>query len=59
MNVGTFMFCPLMADITSTCCLGAPALARAQLKAEVFKTIDGNIIVENEFLHFLAMSIRT
>ncbi|XP_057695242.1 zinc finger protein 184-like [Corythoichthys intestinalis] len=48
-----------MADGTATASSGAPAFSRVRLKPEVFQTIDGKIIVEDELLHFLAMKIRT
>lgn len=45
-----------MADVTATC---APGFARARLKPEIYKTIDGKIIVEDELLHFLSIKMRT
>lgn len=48
-----------MADVTAACNSGAPAFARARLQPEVFKTVDGKVIVEDELLHFLAMKIKT
>lgn len=47
-----------MADVTAASS-GAPVLARARLKPDIYKTVDGKVIVEDELLHFLAIKIRT
>ncbi|XDV25428.1 hypothetical protein PO909_029348 [Leuciscus waleckii] len=47
-----------MAD-TAACNPGARALKRSRLKPEIYRTIDGKVIVEDELLNFLAVKIKT
>lgn len=44
-----------MVDVTVS---GASVSARVRLKPEIYKTVDGKVIVEDEFLHFLAIKSR-
>ena len=46
-----------MADVTAASS-GAPVFARARLKPDIYKTVDGKVIVEDELLHFLDIKIR-
>lgn len=47
-----------MVDATPARAPGAPMFAKYRLKPEIY-TIDGKVIVEDEFLHFLSVKIRT
>lgn len=47
-----------MADVTAASS-GAPVFARARLKPDIYETVDGKVIVEDELLHFLAIKKRT
>lgn len=40
-------------------CSGAPTLCHTRLKPEIYKTVDGKTIVEDELLNFLSMKLRT
>lgn len=37
----------------------APAFKRSRMKPEIYKTVDGKVIVEDELLNFLAVKIKT
>lgn len=37
----------------------ASVLKRSHLKPEIYNTVDGKVIVEDEFLNFLAVKIKT
>lgn len=45
----------VMADTTH----GAQVFSRSPVKPEIYKTVDGKIIVEDELLNFLAVKIKT
>lgn len=37
----------------------ASVLKRSRLKPEIYNTVDGKVIVEDEFINFLAVKIKT
>ncbi len=54
------LFLTAMADAaTRGLAVFASVLKRSRLKPEIYNTVDGKIIVEDEFLNFLAVKIKT